>query len=241
MNLPEETHNICQSVEKSILYDQPFFHLYINKFFSSEFYTNLQKYLPVKDQYIQINKTNSVSKDYSPERYILNITPETFNIFYPEQKIFFGKVITSLMSLEFYNSITDKFSNNIEKVNPKDLDIRISLVKDLTKYNLGAHTDTNKKFMTFLFYLPEDDSHKHIGTSLYKPKENSNHDFSQDKHFSEKATKEFFDEVKLAEFLPNSVLIFPRTASSYHGVSSINTGQFERNLLLLNYFFHKKK
>ena len=42
---------------------------------------------------------------------------------------------------------------------------------------------------------------------------------------------------KVAEFLPNSVLIFPRTNISYHGVSSINTGSYERNLLLLNYYF----
>ena len=53
--------------------------------------------------------------------------------------------------------------------------------------------------------------------------------------YSEKDTKELFVEKKLAEFLPNSVLIFPRTNSSYHGVSSINVGSYERNLLLLNY------
>ena len=42
------------------------------------------------------------------------------------------------------------------------------------------------------------------------------------------------DEV---EFIPNSVLIFPRTNYSYHGVSSINIGSKERNLLLLNFYF----
>ena len=92
--------------------------------------------------------------------------------------------------------------------------------------------------MTFLFYLPEDDSHKHIGTSMYKPKETNNIELSSEKHFSDKDTKELFDEIKLAQFLPNSVLIFPRTNLSYHGVGSINTGAYERNLLLLNYY-HK--
>ena len=42
-----------------------------------------------------------------------------------------------------------------------------------------------------------------------------------------------FVEIKKAEFMPNSVLIFPRTNYSYHGVSSINIGSRERNLLLL--------
>ena len=238
MSLPEETQYICNSIDESVLYDDPFYHLYINNFFSNEFYNNLLNFLPSRDKYIQINKTGSVSKDYPEERYIFNITPESFEIFDAQQKLFFGQVVTSLMSVNFFDSIIKKFDNKIEKVNPNKLDLRISLVKDLTKYNLGAHTDTSKKFITFLFYLPEDDSHKHIGTSMYKLKEKSNTSLSGEKHFSDKDTKEFFDEVKLAQFLPNSVLIFPRTDHSYHGVGSINTGAYERNLLLLNYY-HK--
>lgn len=235
MNLPKETYNICDSIKKSQLYEFPYYHLYINDFFTKEFYLNILRYLPSRDQYIQINKTNSVSKNYSDERYIINITPDTFRNFYPEQKLFFSEVVTSLMSVDFFNSIINKFENKIQKVNPADLDLRISLVKDLTKYNLGAHTDSKKKFMTFLFYLPENDSHRHIGTALYKPKETINVERLEDRHYSEKETKDFFEEVKLAEFLPNSVLIFPRTNLSFHGVSSINTGSYERNLLLLNY------
>ena len=192
----------------------------------------------MRDRYIQINKTGSVSKDYSEERYIFNITPESFEKFDSDQKFFFGQIVTSLMSVNFFESIINKFNNKIDKVDPNNLDLRISLVKDLTKYNLGAHTDTSKKFITFLFYLPEDDSHKHVGTSMFKPKEINNTNLSGEKHFSDKDTKELFDEVKLAQFLPNSVLIFPRTELSYHGVSSINTGAYERNLLLLNYY-HK--
>ena len=237
MNLSEETQNICSSIEKSTLYDDPFYHLYINNFFTNEFYLNILKYLPTKDQYIQINKTTTVSKNYSDERYILNITPDTFKIFYPEQKSFFGRVITSLMSVEFFDSVTKKFNDKIIKIDPQNIDLRVSLVKDLTKYNLGAHTDTNKKFMTFLFYLPEDDSHKHIGTSMYKLKDTAKFNSVQDKHYSDKETKELFEEAKLAEFLPNSVLVFPRTDFSFHGVSSINTGSYERNLLLLNYYY----
>ena len=232
-----ETQNICNSIEQSTLYDNPFYHLYINNFFTNGFYLNILKYLPTKDQYIQINKTNFVSKNYSDERFVLNITPDTFKIFYPEQKSFFREVVSSLMSLEFFNSVIRKFNDKIIKVNPQKIDLRMSLVKDLTKYNLGAHTDTNKKFMTFLFYLPEDQSHKHIGTSMYKLKDKAKSNFIYDRHYSEKETKELFKEVKLAEFLPNSVLIFPRTDFSFHGVSAINTGSYERNLLLLNYYY----
>ena len=230
-----EIENICQSINNSKLYDDPFDHLYINNFFSENFYNRLLEFLPKKDQYTQINKTKSVSADYPDERYIYNITPESFENFYPEQKVFFGELVNSLMSLQFYNKIIGKFFQNNFSVSPKDLNLRMALVKDFTKYNLGAHTDHSSKFMTFLFYLPTDNSHKHIGTSLYKLKKSENKNISSSEHYSEKDTKELFVEKKLAEFLPNSVLIFPRTNSSYHGVSSINVGSYERNLLLLNY------
>ena len=48
--------------------------------------------------------------------------------------------------------------------------IRSSLVKDLQKYKLGVHTDTVHKFVTFLFYIPKDNSNSNLGTTLYKPK-----------------------------------------------------------------------
>lgn len=233
--MTSEIQNICKSINKSELFNDPFDHLYINNFFSNNFYKNLLKFLPAKDQYVQINKTSSVSPDYPDERFIYNITPESFEKFKGEQKLFFGEVVNSLMSKEFYNQVTQKFFNSSLNVNPQDLNIRIALVKDLTKYNLGAHTDSPSKFMTFLFYLPVDDSHKHIGTSLYQLKNSSSKGIASSEHYSAEDTKELFIEKKLAEFLPNSVLIFPRTNLSYHGVSSINVGSYERNLLLLNY------
>ena len=105
---------------------------------------------------------------------------------------------------------------------------------------MGAHTDVTNKFLTFLFYLPKDNSLKEIGTSLYKPKHNEDL-LSFSSHYTMEETNNKFIEEKKAEFLPNSVLIFPRTNLSYHGVSSINIGSKERNLLLLNFYLKKIK
>lgn len=232
-----ETKHICNSVLQSELYVDPFNHLYINNFFSNNFYNDLLNFLPIKEKYTQINKTKSVSADYPDERYIFNITPESFNQLYNDQKLFFGEVVNCLMSKEFFETVVNKFTINGSDVNSQDLNLRLALVKDLTNYNLGAHTDSKKKFMTFLFYLPKDTSNKHVGTSLYKLKNNSNNNISFNNHYSKEKTEELFEEKKLAEFLPNSVLIFPRTDYSYHGVSSIKVGSYERNLLLLNYYY----
>ena len=92
-----------------------------------------------------------------------------------------------------------------------------------------------RKFLTFLFYLPKDESLKECGTSLYEPIDPSK--FNAKLSYSMEDTTKYFKEVKRVPFIPNSVLIFPRTNYSYHGVSSINIGSMERNLLLLNYYF----
>ena len=130
-----------------------------------------------------------------------------------------------------------QFGGSLQVINFDGLPAFSAVPGDLTNYNLGAHTDSKEKFMTFLFYLPKDESNKNIGTSLYKLKKNSNNNISFNNHYSKEETKELFEEKKLAEFLPNSVLIFPRTDYSYHGVSSIKVGSYERNLLLLNYYY----
>ena len=77
-------------------------------------------------------------------------------------------------------------------------------------------------------------SHKDLknnGTALYEPLKN----ISSEEHFSLEETKKYFKKIKTCPFIPNSVLIFPRTSKSFHGVEEINIFQKERNLLLLNY------
>ena len=91
-----------------------------------------------------------------------------------------------------------------------------------------------------MFYLPRDETIREIGTSLYKPL-NKDKSTSFSSHYTMEETKKNFVETKKTEFLPNSVLIFPRTNYSYHGVSSINIGSQERNLLLLNFYFKTSK
>ena len=111
-------------------------------------------------------------------------------------------------------------------------------MKDFTKYNLGAHTDSVNKFVTFLFYIPSDNNLSNIGTSLYKPIVDI--DSNKHRHFTTEQTKQNFIKVKTCPFVPNSLFLFPRTKSSFHGVEEVNIEQKERNLLLLNYYIDKK-
>ena len=139
--------------------------------------------------------------------------------------------------------------NNLSELEKKKLgtknfnfSIRTALVKDYTKYNLGVHTDTVGKLMSFLFYIPEDDTLSNIGTSLYKSVSKIDSDTKQhsveDQHFTKDQTKKNFKKIKTCPFIPNSLFLFPRTRLSFHGVEEVNIDQKERNLLLLNYFIN---
>ena len=123
-----------------------------------------------------------------------------------------------------------------------EFSIRSSLVKDLQKYKLGVHTDTAHKFLTFLFYIPKDNNYSNLGTTLYKPKHDVNINIGEkgNYHASLTETKNNFDVVRTLPFKPNSLLLFPRTNQSFHGVEEINSEGIERNLIQLNYYLKPK-
>lgn len=243
---------IINSIKESEVDTNPFSHIYINGFFEKNFYNNILNFLPHKNEYIPLNKTGLVSENYPPERFTIDINSVTLSKFKGEQNSVFNNIYKAFLSNEFFGAVASKFKKTLDDrifkfsedeiksfgKNNFQFEARISLVKDYTKYQLGAHTDSPRKFLTFLFYLPKDESLKDIGTSLYKPL-NSDFKLSYESHYSKVETDKNFEEIKKVPFLPNSVLIFPRTNFSFHGVSSINIGSFERNLLLLNFYFKK--
>lgn len=102
------------------------------------------------------------------------------------------------------------------------------LIKDHEGYAIPPHTDSLRKVISALFYLPQDNSIEHEGTSIYIPKEagfickeGRHHKFDD------------FEKVWTAPFRPNSCLIFARTNNSFHGVETTNSS-VERNVLLYN-------
>ena len=243
---------ILNNVTKTKNSSDPFEHKFIKNIFPENFYKTLITNLPHIDDYTPINQTGSVDKNYSPERFIFDLNLENINkLDKPKQEalirlvqVFTSPIFFKVVSNEFKKTIQDRINNfsdhEIEllgKDNHK-FNIQALLIKDFKKYQLGAHTDTPKKLLTFLFYIPKNDDLINLGTALYSPiagiKEAEE---LGSYHMTKELTDKNFKLVKKMPFIPNSLLIFPRTNNSFHGVEEINQEQSERNLIALNYNF----
>ena len=237
-------------INEAVIDDNPFDHLYIENFFEDNLYTKILSNIPNVDKFQKILDTGLVGKNYSPERYIFNLQKDII-VLEQEQQDFWNKVTNAFSSPEFWKSVSTKFAHtikerfaNLSKEEKKVfgekqiITCRIALIKDYTKYQLGAHTDTPRKLFSFLFYLPKDNSLKKIGTSLYKPIEIIKEE-EVDKQFEMDETSKRFETIKTCEFKMNSVFVFARTNYSFHGVQEVNIDQSERNLLLVNFYGDK--
>lgn len=245
------TESLIKNISASKLLNEPFDHKFVKNIFPKEMYENFLENIPDKSLYTKITDTGSVSENYSPERYIFNFEKSKMDLLNSSQKVFFQELLNSVLSKDLFTSVTSQFSGAIQErmknfsnhekdqfgTSNFEFSVRAALVKDFTKYSLGAHTDSIGKFVTYLFYIPKDNSLENVGTALYKPiKEIDEHG-----HFDDENTRINFEKIKTCPFIPNCALIFPRTSKSYHGVEEVNINKQERNLFLLNYYLVKKK
>jgi hypothetical protein len=245
-------HTLTKTIFNSPVIDEPFSHKYVQNVFPETFFTEILQNLPDKNNYQKINQTGAVGSRYSDERYIFNFTKENeLEKISEKGKLFFKNLTKLLFSEELFGAVTNSFKKTLDNhllglsdeekklINFPNLKFkfRSSLIKDFTKYSLGAHTDSFNKFITFLFYIPPNNNLIKNGTSLYK----SITKIDSTTHFNFDETQKNFQKIKTCPFSPNTALIFPRTSESFHGVEEININQEERNLLLLNYYFDTEK
>ncbi len=103
------------------------------------------------------------------------------------------------------------------------------LHKDLCGYQIPPHPDVSSKIITYMFYLPMDESMMEYGTYVCTKK-------------VEKPRCEWsdFDNVKLVPFKPNSLFAFKVSETSYHAVK-IPKSETRFRDVLRGFIFDKRK
>jgi FkbM family methyltransferase len=179
---------------------EPFPHLYVEDVFLWDFYNRLRESLPV-------DGWKSLAEARGTEGY-------------PERSVNEAPACVDWMRSGDLRRLLD------ERFGVKSSSDELLLLRDRPGYKIPPHTDTPRKVVTMLCYLPADFSKEQHGTSVYRPKE-SGFTCPDGRHHR----FEDFEKVWTAPFKPNSALIFARTDDSFHGVEAFD-GDGVRDILL---------
>lgn len=216
----------------------PFPHFYLESVFPDDFYRSLLQSLPPLEDYTLLSDTGTVKAGTYKERFSLD--PRKFAEDKPQspQAQFFAELVDWAESGEFAGMLLRKFDSAVNArfghSNKIRFDQETRLIRDFTNFAIGPHTDSPRKLVSLLFYLPVDDSLDHLGTSIFEP---------LDPNFVCEGTKHHdfagFTKVFTAPFRPNSLFAFGKTDNAFHGVTPIKDAKVERNVLLYNIYLNK--
>jgi hypothetical protein len=215
----------------------PYPHLFVEDIFPADFYSELQAMLPAPEDMRPIEEVRPV-KGYK-ERFVLDVGSDQVKSLPEGKQAFWRDVCKWLIGGRFSSAVVSKFAAELRKrfgTAATELYDEALLVQDITRYSLGPHSDAPRKAITLLFYLPQDESQKHLGTSLYVPKDPS---FScpGGPHYPH----DKFDRVWTMPFVPNALFAFAKTDTSFHGVEPIQDENCRRWLLLYDIYVRAQR
>ena len=216
----------------------PFAHFFIEGVFPPEYYRQMLDHLPGQETYTPIDETGTVKKGSYKDRHVCEIEDLVEKEAAISEGGFWESLESWLMDEAFTNLIVSKFRPAIEERFGQGAQLSLTtdcrLVRDFTNYAISPHTDTERKLVSLLFYLPSDRSKSHLGTSIYAP-DDPNFRSDGSMHFQSKG----FKHVARMDYVPNSLFAFLRTDWSFHGVEPIADADVMRNLMLYNIYAKK--
>jgi hypothetical protein len=228
--------HLCDRIAKAPLERFPYPHFYVRDIFPADFYARLLTMLPAPSDMLPINKVRPVI-GYD-ERFVLELKEPQLEALPEEKRAFWRELKAWMIGGRFTHAVLDKFGKFLEQRFGQAqvvLDDEALLVQDITNYALGPHTDTPRKVITLLFYLPKDESQSHLGTSIYVP-EDPTFLCPGGPHHPHAA----FQRVSTMPFVPNALFAFFKTDNSFHGVEPVLDADTRRWLLLYDIYEHAR-
>ena len=234
MSFDAEQH-VLYRIANAPLLGYPFPHYYVSDVFPADFYRELRSRLPELATYKRLDETGTVAKGRYQERFVCpvaDVEEEEFTAakgsFWSEFNSWItGDAFARAMLGKFRAAMVERFGEGVEAAYETDC----RLVRDFTNYAIAPHTDSPRKLVSLLFYLPADDSLSHLGTSIYIPIDRGfrcegkvHHSFAQ------------FRKAATMPYRANSLFAFFKTDRAFHGVDQIADAGVARDLLLYNIY-----
>jgi hypothetical protein len=231
---------ISSTVEEHVLYqianaqmrEYPYAHIYVENVFPEEFYSRMRTNWPATSSLVSLADTGRVSKGAYPERFILPFTQLELLKLGEERSPFWLDFGDWFLGNRFMTAVIDKFAQHVharfgDMMYQNTYSVDSLIVRDLTNYSIGPHTDAPHRLLSLLFYCPDDNSRSHLGTSIYVP---NDPDFrcSGGPHYPHNR----FRKVRTMDYRRNSLFAFIKSDRSFHGVDPIGDQAVGRDVLL---------
>ena len=216
------TQYLVGSIEQARASEIPFYHLQFDRVFPADVYAEMLREMPVKRDYRPLAGQNNVNiqADGTATRVKMDLFPEYTRKLPPAKREVWDAVGRALCSKDVKAAFMRRLAPALERrFGERHQRVRMFpipiLTRDVPNYRIDPHPDTRWKGITVQFYLPPDDSTKHIGTIFHEC-------------LSREEKK--FTRVKQMPFLPNSGYAFavgtdtPSPSAATLGIRPIRSG-----------------
>lgn len=213
---------VKNKVEGSVVQTDPFSFLYIPNFFPDSFYQQLELVFPIEHQLTGIgDKPHRIVTGRVPGRSTLDIFHMNPVVGYKQIENYPHKKFCIDFQLLASNFLVPLIADKLKISLPECRTDDMRFVLDQEGYFKQPHTDHPKKTMSILIYM----SYSSVGTSIFKPKQLAKFDSQGVNHpFND------FVEAFQAPFVPNALLAFERTDTSFHGVKLLNNNEQRKSI-----------
>ncbi len=229
-----EEHVIYQIANTPIRH-YPFPHCYVEQVFPWDFYAAMRRHWPTAGHLVSLQSMGRVHAGYSRERFVMPLSKAEVDKLPAEGRQFWTELAEWLVvSHRFLQALIEKFDAHVRgrfgaRLPEVGFYGESLVVRDHSNYALGPHTDAPHRLMSLLFYCPDDESLKHLGTSIYTPIDPGFRCPGNRHHPHDR-----FRKVTTMEYRPNTLFAFLKTDNSFHGVEPIGDAGVLRDVLLFD-------
>jgi len=228
--------HVVNRINKSTIITDPFPYIYVESIFPDNFYKSILNSLPKKE--LLLPASDVYGSGYT-DRLVFEFTEPEMHLLAPNIREFWKDMMEWMLGEQFIMVMCRKFGTYLDhrfgELKEAPLEGHAMLARDKQNYKLGPHTDAVRKVLSLLFYLPRNNGYEYLGTSLYKPINNEFRCPGGPHHPFNKFTK-----IRTIDYKPNSLFVFFKTDSSFHGVEPVNGKNVERDILMYNILTNNK-
>ena len=216
---------LVAAVEKSELRQKPFDHVYMADVLDAATYQLLLDSMPEPRFFHELKHLDALRPDGHSTRLRMYLFPELLGKLPADQRRMWSEVSSALRSpqlqqafkAKFRTALEERFGKPVEKLGLYPIPI---LLRDQPGYRIGIHADKFTKAITVQYYLPKDESQRHIGTIFHE---------GESGEAAERTTK--------MQFLPHSGYAFPVSLTkSWHSAAATKESDGERVSMMVTYY-----